>query len=88
MVRYVHKQRHANLRNAQLAHGQEVLENAIGEVMTEKEIDAGAEALRQRMQGGKRLNDWDALPNSTKRKWREHAVCVLAAAEQERVHND
>jgi hypothetical protein len=43
------------------------------------QIDAGAQALRSRMQSG-RLTDWDRLPNSTKRKWRLHAACVLTAA--------
>ena len=46
----------------------------------EKEIDAGAEALRQRMQGGKRLLPWQEIPNSTKMKWRDYAVVVLTAA--------
>lgn len=44
------------------------------------EIDAGAQALRQRMQGGRTLRAWDDLPNGDKRKWREHAACVLTAA--------
>lgn len=47
---------------------------------TDKEIDAGAEALRQRMQGGKRLNPWQDLPNSTRQKWRDYATIVLYAA--------
>mgnify|MGYP001596778522 CR=1 FL=1 len=46
----------------------------------ENEIDAGAQALRDRQQSGKRLNDWSTLPNSAKRKWRDHAACVLSAA--------
>lgn len=45
-----------------------------------EEIDAGAQALRQRMQGGKKLNSWSSLPNSAKRKWLDHAACVLTAA--------
>ena len=49
-------------------------------VVTEQEIDAGAQALRNRMQDGKRLNEWHTLPKSTKQKWREHAACVLTAA--------
>ncbi len=46
----------------------------------DEEIDAGAQALRSRLQSGKRLNDWKTLPSSTKRKWRDHASCVLSAA--------
>lgn len=47
---------------------------------SDKKIDAGAEALRQLEQGGKRLTDWDALPNATKKKWRGKAATVLLAA--------
>lgn len=46
----------------------------------EAEIDAGAKALRERQQSSKRLNAWDTLPNSAKRKWRDYATCVLTAA--------
>jgi hypothetical protein len=49
-------------------------------IVTEDEIDAGAKALRERMMGGKITRSWDRLPNSDKRKWREHAATVLAAA--------
>lgn len=49
-------------------------------IVPDEEIDAGAQALRGRLQSGKRLNDWETLPNSTKRKWRDHAACVLTAA--------
>lgn len=45
-----------------------------------EEIDAGAQALRSRQQGGKRLTPWDALPKSAKRKWLDRAACVLTAA--------
>lgn len=48
--------------------------------VSEEEIDAGAQALRNRLQAGKRLNEWHTLPNSTKRKWRDYAACVLTAA--------
>lgn len=44
------------------------------------QIDAGAEALRQRLQGGKTLRPWPQIPNSSKKKWREYATVVLAAA--------
>jgi len=47
---------------------------------TEAEIDRGAKALRERLQAGRRLNVWESLPNSTKKKWREHAETVLRAA--------
>lgn len=49
--------------------------------MTEQQIDAGAKALRETLQAGKKLNAWETLPNSTKRKWRDYARIVLAAAE-------
>lgn len=44
------------------------------------QIDAGAEALRQRLQAGKTLRPWPQIPNSSKKKWREYATVVLAAA--------
>ena len=51
-------------------------------------IDAGAEALRQRMQGGKLLTEWDRLPNATKKKWREYARIVCEAAIAEIIDDD
>jgi len=50
--------------------------------ITFSEIDRGARALRDRLQGGKILTDWDDLPNSRKKKWRDYAACVLCAAFQ------
>jgi hypothetical protein len=47
---------------------------------TEDQIDAGAKALRELQQAGKRLNEWSTLPNSTKKKWREYSSVVLKAA--------
>ena len=47
----------------------------------EKMIDAGAKALRQKMQGSKRLNIWESLPNATKNKWRESSRVVLEASD-------
>lgn len=47
---------------------------------TAKEIDAGAEALRQHEQGGRILRPWDVLPNSDKKKWRVKSQLVLRAA--------
>lgn len=47
---------------------------------TGEEIDAGAEALRQHDQGGKKLRPWAELPNSAKRKWRDRASIVFSAA--------
>lgn len=44
------------------------------------EIEAGAEALRQREQGGRILRAWADLPNTDKRKWRDKAAVVLYAA--------
>jgi len=48
--------------------------------ISQTEIDAGAKILRERMQSSKRLNDWETLPNSTKKKWRDHSRAVLEAA--------
>lgn len=52
---------------------------------TTEQIDAGAEALRQHEQGGRKLNFWVTLPNSTKRKWRDKAMAVLNAATKPKV---
>ena len=49
-------------------------------IFDEKQIDAGANALRQCQQGGKKLTPWFDLPNATKKKWREYAKIVLTAA--------
>jgi hypothetical protein len=49
-------------------------------IPSDAQIDAGAEALRQRLQGGKKLKPWPQLPNSVKRKWRDYAAVVLCAA--------
>lgn len=49
-------------------------------MITQTQIDAGAEALRQRQMSGRITRPWDELPNSDKRKWREHAEAVLRAA--------
>jgi hypothetical protein len=47
---------------------------------TEDEIDAGARALRERMQAGRITRPWAELPKWDKRKWRAHAAVVLCAA--------
>jgi hypothetical protein len=47
---------------------------------TEQEIDAGAKALRERQMAGRITQPWHVLPNSAKRKWRDHASVVLCAA--------
>ena len=47
---------------------------------TAEDVDAGAEALRQLEQGGKKLTVWRDLPNTTKNKWRAKAKAVLLAA--------
>lgn len=49
---------------------------------TQSQIDAGADALRQRQMAGRITRPWTDLPNSDKRKWREHAEAVLCAAAQ------
>lgn len=46
------------------------------------QIDAGADALRQRQMAGRITRPWTDLPTSDKRKWREHAEAVLRAAAQ------
>ena len=48
---------------------------------TEAQIDAGADALRERLQGGakQKLRPWREIPNSSKRKWRDYAAVVLCA---------
>lgn len=48
--------------------------------VSQAEIDAGAQALRQRQTSGRITRSWNELPNSDKRKWRDHAACVLTAA--------
>ena len=48
--------------------------------ITQNQIDAGAEALRQIEQGGRLLRRWADLPNNDKRKWREKAEIVIRAA--------
>lgn len=47
---------------------------------TARQIDAGAEALRQHEQGGRILRPWADLPNSDKKKWRLKAQLVLRSA--------
>lgn len=47
---------------------------------TEHQLDAGAAILRARQTKGKITRPWDELPNSTKKKWRDHAWAVLLAA--------
>jgi hypothetical protein len=48
------------------------------------QIDAGAAALRERLQRSqvKNMRHWSEIPNSTKKKWRDYASIVIAAAEQ------
>ncbi len=48
--------------------------------ITEKMIDAGAQALRERNMKGRITRPWDALPKSAKKKWIEQASTVLIAA--------
>lgn len=53
-----------------------------GETMqiTQEQIDAGADALRQKEQGGNISRAWGQLPNSDKKKWREKSATVIEAA--------
>lgn len=46
---------------------------------SQKDIDCGAEALRQHEQGGRVLRSWGNLPNSDRKKWREKVELVLRA---------
>jgi hypothetical protein len=45
-------------------------------------IDAMAEELRDRLQGGKRLTPWDETPRHSKRKWIEHARALYVISAQ------
>ena len=51
--------------------------------VTQEQIDASADALRQHEQGGRLLRNWKALPSGTKNKWREKAEVALRAALKE-----
>lgn len=51
--------------------------------INQDQIDCGADALRRYEQGGKMLRDWDDLPTSTKKKWREKAQLVMDAITRE-----
>lgn len=53
-----------------------------GRAPREDEIDRGAMALRDRLQGGKMLTEWSKLPTSRKKKWLDYSRCVLNAALQ------
>ena len=46
----------------------------------DEQIEAGAKALRERMTAGRITHPWEKLLMSAKRKWRDHAACVLTAA--------
>lgn len=48
--------------------------------ITDQMIEDGGKALRERQQAGRVTRDWDQLPNTDKRKWRDHAYAVLQAA--------
>jgi len=52
--------------------------------LTDDEIDAGADALRRFEIQGMRLNDWNMLPNSTRKKWREKVRLIWSAINDER----
>lgn len=54
-------------------------------LVPENEIDAGAQALRQRQTSGRIMRSWSQLPPSDKRKWRDYAACVLTAALSARI---
>lgn len=49
--------------------------------MTQEQVEAVAQFLRERLQSSKRLNPWGSLPMSTKRKWIKLAEEALKAAE-------
>ena len=48
--------------------------------LTEREIDAGAQALRQLEQRGRLLHNWADLSDADRREWHEKATVVLRAA--------
>lgn len=48
--------------------------------VTQEQTDAGADALRQKEQGGNISRTWDQLPNGDKKKWREKSYAVIEAA--------
>lgn len=52
---------------------------------SQAEIDAGAKALRQRQMAGRITLDWSMVPNTDRKKWRDHSEAVLLAARQERI---
>lgn len=49
-------------------------------MITLKQIDDGAKALRERQMEGKLTRKWEELPISSKRKWIAHSQAVLCAA--------
>jgi exonuclease I len=49
-------------------------------VIPQAEVDAGAEALRDRLLGTRDRKFWYEMQNVEKTKWRNHARCVLTAA--------
>lgn len=53
-------------------------------IPTQDELDCAADALRRFEQGGKNLNLWGQLPNSTRKKWLEKVAVVLGAMARER----
>lgn len=46
---------------------------------TSEQIDAAAKALREDAGKGKRLNEWERIPNSSKGKWWHKAYIALSA---------
>jgi hypothetical protein len=50
---------------------------------SDKQVDAAAKALRNHTQRSKRLNDWEQLPNSAKKKWWELSAIALTATNTE-----
>lgn len=48
--------------------------------ITQDQIDAGAQALRERNMAGRITRPWADLPNHDKAKWRNQAETVLRAA--------
>jgi len=58
------------------------LRKPIMDEITDAMIDAGAQALRERQQGGKVLNPWSVVTKRNKEKWWGYAHAVLIAAQQ------
>ena len=51
-----------------------------GRAPKDREVEAGAKALREHQMKGRITREWEKLPNSDRKKWLEHSRIVLTAA--------